>query len=135
VKQAINDVSTVQLRRFGWLFSGFVAGLFGLLVPWLADSPSPLWPLWLSGGVFTLATIVPATLKPLYRVWMAFGAIAGWINTRIILGLIFYLVVAPLGLLMRILHKDPMSRRFQPKAKSYRVTSEIQDPSHMEKPF
>lgn len=135
MKKPSPEISIKDLRRFGWLFAGFVAGLFGLLIPWGFDRPIPFWPLGLGAVVFLLATLLPITLKPLHYVWMAFGSVAGWINTRIILWLIYYLVLVPTGLLMRVFGNDPMKRKLDPNVDSYRVTSEVQEPVHMEKPF
>jgi len=59
------------------------------------------------------ALIAPVMLAPVYRWWMRFAEILGWINTRILLILIFYLVVTPLGLVMRLFRRPPldMARR------------------------
>ena len=135
MKKSAIEVHISELRHFGWLFAALVAGLFGLLIPWLSGRPTPLWPLIVGVVVFLLATLVPIALKPLYRGWMAFGSVAGWINTRIILWLMYYLVLVPTGLLMRAFGKDPLKRKLDPDAGSYRVASEVQEPAHMEKPF
>jgi hypothetical protein len=135
MKAPAHEIQISELRHFGWLFAALVAGLFGLLIPWLSDRATPLWPVVLGAVVFLLATLLPGALKPLYRGWMAFGSVAGWINTRIILWLMYYLVLVPTGLLMRAFGKDPMKRKLDPKVKSYRVISEVQEPTHMEKPF
>ncbi|HEX7419739.1 MAG TPA: SxtJ family membrane protein [Thermoanaerobaculia bacterium] len=65
-------------------------------------------------AVFALSALVaPAMLAPIRRWWMRFAEILGWINTRILLILIFYLVVTPLGLVMRVFRRPPldMARR------------------------
>ena len=65
-------------------------------------------------ALFALATLVaPAILAPIRHWWMRFAEVLGWINTRILLILIFYLVVTPLGLLMRLFRRPPldMARR------------------------
>jgi hypothetical protein len=60
-------------------------------------------------GLFALAAILtPATLAPVYRWWMRLAGILGSINTRVILVLIFFLVVTPLGLLMRLFRRNPL---------------------------
>ena len=60
-----------------------------------------------------VAFIAPPMLAPVHRIWMRFAGALGWINTRILLILIFYLVVTPLGLLMRLFRRPPldMARR------------------------
>ena len=66
---------------------------------------------------------------------MTIGYMLGWVNTRIILGLIYYLVFAPLGLSMRLFGKDSMRRRFEPSAESYRVVKQQRPGSHMKQQF
>jgi len=123
------------LREFGLLTGGIIAGLFGLFFPWLLSHPIPVWPWAISGVLISLAIVLPASLKPIYRAWMAFGAVLGWINTRIILGVIYYLVFLPAGIIMKLLGKDPLSRNFDAKAKSYRVNKPTQPKNHVERPY
>ena len=53
-----------------------------------------------------LGFILPIFLKPIYFVWMIFAAILGWIMTRVILSLVFYLILTPIGLITRLLGED-----------------------------
>ena len=53
-----------------------------------------------------LGLIIPVVLKPLYFVWMTFAAILGWVMTRVILSLVFYLIITPIGLLTKLLGED-----------------------------
>lgn len=55
------------------------------------------------------AAVAPALLRPVYRVWMRIGEALGWINTRILLTLVFFLVVAPIGLVMRLFGRSPIA--------------------------
>ncbi len=50
--------------------------------------------------------IVPIVLKPFYFIWMVFSVILGWVMTRVILSLIFYFIITPIGLVSRIVSKD-----------------------------
>jgi hypothetical protein len=56
-----------------------------------------------------LAAVAPALLRPVYRVWMRVGEVLGWINTRILLTLVFFLVVAPIGIVMRLFGRSPIA--------------------------
>jgi saxitoxin biosynthesis operon SxtJ-like protein len=124
-----------ELRQFGFTIGVIVAVLFGGVLPWLFDRAFPLWP-WIVAGVFLgWALILPKTLYPLYRAWIAIGHVLGWINTRIILGLIFYAMILPIGLIMRVFGMDPMRRRFDKSASSYRVQSTNQPKENLERPF
>ena len=53
-----------------------------------------------------LGFIAPIILKPIYFVWMTFAAILGWVMTRLILSLVFYFILTPIGLLTRLLGED-----------------------------
>jgi len=79
--------------------------------------------------------IAPRTLKPLYRGWMWFGLFMGRVTTPLILGLIFFLLITPMGLVMRVTGRDPMKRRFEPEVSSYRTESQPAPKESMEKPF
>ena len=58
-----------------------------------------------------LGLIIPVVLKPLYFVWMTFAAILGWVMTRVILSLVFYLIITPIGLLTRLIGEDFLALR------------------------
>ena len=55
------------------------------------------------------AAVAPALLRPVYRAWMRLGEVLAWVNTRIILTLIFFLVVTPIGLVMRLFGRSPIA--------------------------
>jgi hypothetical protein len=66
---------------------------------------------------------------------MKFGHAAGWINTRIILGLVFFFVFFPTALALKLLHKDPMARKLDAGTDSYRVTSKASPREQLERPY
>jgi hypothetical protein len=125
---------TKPLRSFGLL----VGGIFALISVWPAigrGQPPRLWSLILGGMLIVLACVRPQGLAQVYRLWMTMGEILGWINTRILLGLIFYGIFTPLGLLMRLRGKDPMRRTLTPEADTYRVVRQPRPSSHMQHQF
>lgn len=124
-----------QLRIFGLLFSGIVATIFGIALPLLLDRPSPVWPWIITVVMVLIALVAPRLLIYIYRPWLKFGAIAGWINTRIILFIMFYGLITPTGLIMRLFGSDPLRKRFEPDSDSYRITNQPQSNDHMEKPY
>jgi len=128
-------VTIAELRSFGFIFAGMAALLFGLILPWLVGRGWPGWPWYLGGVVGLLALALPVALYPLYRIWMAFGAVMGWINTRILLGLLFFVILLPIGLIMKLVARDPMRRRLDPDLASYRVVRSAPARDHMEKPY
>jgi hypothetical protein len=78
---------------------------------------SVIWGLGLVMAVLGMA--VPAVGSALFRGWMAAGLPIGWTISHLILGVAYYLVLTPIGLLMRLLGHDPMSRRFDADAETY----------------
>jgi hypothetical protein len=124
-----------EMRKFGFTMGAVIVILFGLLLPWLFEHDYPLWP-WIAAGIFWLAAaMTPATLTPVHSAWLRIGQALGWMNTRIILGLMFYTVFFLVAVLMKLLGKDPMSRKIDKTLGSYRVPVEARAHDHLEKPF
>ena len=60
----------------------------------------------IAGAFISLGIIIPILLKPAYLVWMTFAVILGWVMTRVILSIVFYLIMTPIGLITRLLGED-----------------------------
>jgi len=73
---------------------------------------------------FAFAFIRPELLKPLYVAWMKFAFVLGWINTRIILIIVFYLVITPVGLLLKLFGKDILDIKIDKTKESYWTVKE-----------
>lgn len=113
---------TVQLssnRVFGFVFVG-VFLLVGLL-PLLSHGGIRLWSLIVSGGFLLVALIAPAALAPLNRLWMRFGMLLHKIVSPLVLGIMFFGVITPMGLVMRWMGKDLLRLRADPNVTSYWV--------------
>ncbi len=131
----VPDAQKSDLRKFGLIMGGFIFALFGLLFPWLAERAMPDWP-WITLVVFWVwALLLPTTLKPVYWVWMKLGGAVGYINTRLIMVIVFYVVFFPVGLVMKAMGKDPMRRKLKADQASYREESKAITPKAMERPF
>ena len=72
-----------------------------------------------SGFFLALAIFAPALLKPLYIIWMKFAFVLGWVNTRIILCILFYLFFTPIGIGIKIFRIDLLDRGIQKDKDSY----------------
>ena len=123
-----------QLRHFGLI----VGGLFALVGLWpvlLRAEPPRLWALALALVLVVPAVALPRSLTHVYRIWMAVGEVLGWINTRALLGLIFYGLVTPMGIIMRRLGRDPMRRGFEPGVETYRIPKASRAAAHMTRQF
>jgi len=79
------------------------------------------YPYFLGAAAFFafFAAFAPMALLPLYRVWTRFAAALAWFNTRVLLGLVFYLIITPVGLIMKIIGSDPMKRKIDKDTESY----------------
>mgnify|MGYP001818169771 FL=1 len=124
------------LRKFGLITGSIIVLLFALFFPWVFDATAmPIWPWALAGLLWLPALVMPAVLRPVYTIWMKVGHVLGWVNTRIILGILFYAIILPMGLIMRLFGKDPMARKHDRSAASYRVKSISETKDRLEKPF
>jgi preprotein translocase subunit SecY len=127
-------MSPKELRKFGLVTGGMLILFFDLLIPWIWGFSMPLWPLIVAGVLASMALAFPASLGPVYKVWMRFAEALGWVNTRIILSVIFFVIFFPFGLIMRMFN-DPMRRKLDASADSYRLPSNPTKPDNMERPF
>ena len=131
----IEQLDNRGYRRFGLTTGAIVIALFGLLIPWIFNLNYPNWP-WILGAVLAgWALLAPGTLQPVYTLWMKFGHVMNWINTRLILGILFYGIFLPIGAVMRLLGKDPMHRKLDNKLNSYRVESHQGHKDNVERPY
>jgi hypothetical protein len=131
----IPELDAKGLRSFALTTGGIVVALFGLLLPWLLELGFPIWP-WVLGAVLSVwGLAAPATLRPVYRGWMRFGLLASRITTPIILGIVFYVVIMPMGLVMRLFGHDPMRRKLDTDEASYRVPSKPAPRESVERPY
>ena len=124
------------LRKFGFTTGAIIVVLFALFFPWVFDvAVMPMWPWIIAGALWVPALLVPAVLRPVYTTWMKIGHGIGWVNTRIILGVLFYVLVLPMGLIMRLFGNDPMARKRDESASSYRVESISEAKDRLEKSY
>ena len=138
---SVHDIPQLDargLRKFGLTTGAIVAVLFGALLPWLRDRPLPWWP-WIVAGVLSLWALgAPGSLHTLYRLWMKIGLILGWVNTRIILGIVFWIIIFPLGILLRFLKEKKVSGMiggFDASAETYWIQTSTHNHASMERPF
>jgi hypothetical protein len=111
-----------ELRKFGLT----VGGVFLLLatVSWYRGHVIPPRVMWTLGAALVVpGLLVPSALAPVERGWMRMAAVLGHVNTRIILGVLFYVVFTPVGFVLRRF-RDPMTRRMDDGESSHWVKRE-----------
>jgi len=125
---------TAQLRKFGLLVGGIFCAI-GLWPAVIRGAGPRSWALGAAVLLLVPALLAPRVLTPVYRIWMTVGEALGWINTRILLGVVFYGLITPMGLIRRLRTEDPMHRRHDPGAESYRVPKPPRPGAHMNRQF
>lgn len=130
----IPELDTAGLRKFGITTGAILAVLFGLAFPYLLDRPWPVWP-WIVFAILAAwAIAAPNSLKPIYHGWMRVGMFLGRVTTPIIMTLVFVVAFIPFALVLRIMQRDFMRRKFD-ESSSYRVKSKPPSVENMEKPY
>ena len=104
------DIKISSNRSFGIVF--FIVFLIISLYPLLNSENIRIWSLIISFIFLILGLFNSKFLNPLNKIWFKFGLLLGKIISPVVMGLIFYFVVTPIALLMRLLKKDPLNLRF-----------------------
>jgi hypothetical protein len=123
-------VSVIEINRrpprrdllwFGGILPVFFA-IVGTVARVKLGAPALGWGLWAFGTVLTAAYwALPPLRIAVYLAWMHAFFPLGWLVSHTVLGVLFFLVATPLGLLLRLVGHDPMKRRRDGQAKSYWV--------------
>jgi hypothetical protein len=111
-----------EVRNFGLLFAA-IGLLTGAYMVWKGKGGA--WVAFSLAGVFLLTGLfMPSVLTPCYRAWMRFAALLAWINTRVLLTVFFFVVVTPIGVVMRWFGKDLLNQKLDRSAQTYWVRRE-----------
>ena len=111
------DSSPKKVKEFGWVMAIFF-GLLGGFLFW-RGKPSAVIFLGTAAAFGALTLFVRPVLKPLQKAWMTFAVLMGWLMSRVILGILFYLAITPIALILRLTKKDLLDMRLDPSAPSY----------------
>ncbi len=111
--------SAKDLKKFG-LTVGIVFLLIGFL--WLWKSKGGYVYFIFTGAFFIVfAFLAPLVLKPIQKIWMTAALAMGWVMTRVLLSIVFYLVMTPIGLIAKLMGKKFLDPALQADADSYWV--------------
>jgi hypothetical protein len=106
-----------ELRKFGLTVGGVLAVIAALL--FYFGKPSAIYFAVIGGLLILLGALFPQMLKPLNKIWMGLAIILGFIMSRVILTILYYLVLTPIGLLAKIVVKKFMILKYDKSVKTY----------------
>ena len=112
-------ISNKKLREFGLLIGFGFPLLIGWLIPVLTGHGFRVWTLWIGFPGLLIGLTSPHLLYYPYKFWMKLGVILGWVNSRIILGVVFIIVLLPISFVMRLIGYDPLRTKLK-EEKTYR---------------
>ena len=106
----MDNIKVGSNRSFGIVF--FVVFFLIAIYPLLSEGDVRLWSLFISIIFLILGILNSKILSPLNKIWFKFGIFLGKIVSPLVMGLIFFAVVTPIGILMRFLNKDLLNLKF-----------------------
>ena len=113
----MDDIKLSSNRSFGIVF--FIVFLLIAIYPLINQGEVRIWSLIISSLFLLLGLLNSKILTPLNKLWFRFGLFLGKIISPIIMGVIFFLVVTPIGLIMRLFRKDILNLKLNNKKNSY----------------
>jgi hypothetical protein len=123
--EEIKNISsgTKDLRKFG-ITLGIFFGLLGGLFLW-QEKDYYYYFFILSGAFMVLGLAVPVLLKPIHKIWMTLSIHMGWLMTRVILIVLFYLVVTPISILGKCFNKNFLELKINKTMDSYWIKKNV----------
>jgi len=113
----MNKIKISSNRNFGLVF--FVVFLIVGLWPLINSGPIRIWSVIISLIFLVLGLMNSKMLTPLNKLWFKFGLILGALIAPIVMGLIFFLVVTPIGLVLKLFGKDLLNKKYKSKKNTY----------------
>jgi len=117
----MKKIQKKDLRQFG-IVLGMILGAFGSIHFLRHHQSAYKWFFSFSASSFIFGIFFPLKLKSVFTVFTKIAHVVGWINTRIILTAVYYVILTPIGLVMRIFGKDILSLKIDKSAESYWIT-------------
>ncbi|MBT8401501.1 MAG: hypothetical protein KJO98_13565 [Rhodothermia bacterium] len=115
-----------SLRSFGLVMGGVTAAV-AIFLTWKAGwtVTTAAWVMLAVCAIFVASALAaPQSLRAIHRVWMMFATVLGFVMTRVILAIVFFVIMTPIGLLLRALGKDPLTKGPDEALKSYWIDKE-----------
>ena len=105
------SISKKQLREFGFILGLGFPIIIGWLIPAITGHLFRSWSLWVGCPALILGILKPSLLSYPFKVWMAIGLVLGWINSRLILGLVYLIILQPIAIFMKVFGYDPLRKK------------------------
>ena len=105
------SISRKQLREFGFLIGFGFPIIIGWLIPTITGHLFRSWSLWIGFPALILGILKPDLLYYPYKSWMALGLVLGWINSKLILGLVYLIILQPIAIFMKLFGYDPLKKK------------------------
>ena len=131
----IPDLDAKGLRKFSLTVGFAIALVFGAALPFLFGFAYPVWPWIVAVLLISWGIIAPASLRPVYKGWMKVALLISKVTTPLVLGIVFVLLILPIGLFFRIVGRDLMNKRFDSGEDSYRDVVDEHAVDDLERPF
>lgn len=133
MRNSNQQVSNKELKSFG-LMVGTVFG-FIAIYPLFRGESLRTWAAIISVALIGPAIFFPPLLHLPFRLWAIIGKILGWINTRIILTVLYFVGIVPVSFILKISGKDPLQKKFDANAVSYREKPVEENDSSLKNQF
>lgn len=135
IKHIAKTKELKEFRKFG-----ITIGIFLLIIGsifWLKSIESYNYLLTIGGCILGFGLLIPIILRPIFIIWMSFAAVMGFVMTRVILSLIFYLIFSPVSITLKIIGKELLQEKIDPGLKSYWIIRDkkVYDPANSEKQY
>ncbi len=126
-------MSFKQERQFGSILSL----IFATIALWPLIKGSAVNYYWLGTSVIMIVLVVlfPSLLSPVLRVWLKVGHWVSWVNTRLILFIVYFLLITPIALLLKLFRKDVLSLRLMDSGSYWIKRQERWDGEAMRRQF
>ena len=119
------DTSSKEIRKFGLVIAIALGVICSFIYVKSGNFDVVGW-LWGIGLLFLiLGFILPSVLRPVYRIWMLLAHFIGGIVSRVILIVLYYIVLVPIGLVLRLFGKDVLDQNFDKKRESYWIKKDL----------
>ena len=130
---SFRKVSAGSPRKFGLTVGAILCAL--AVVPMLHGQPARLWLLVPGAILVLLGAAAPAVLTPLNGLWFRFGLLLGRVTNPLVMGVLFFAVMVPIGWMLRRSGKDLLRLQRDPAAESYWIARDPAAASSLQKQF